>query len=146
MWEGRLWKWQIRAAAGEAVGRGRKGPSPAELPPSGGHPSAPLFPSPLPQHSGGPMRSCGRDSGPTPDLGQLPPAALRPPTGQRESGTQARPGLWGVESSLFSSLACGCVCSQGARAQWTFHWSRQAQAGLQNTKELLLLLLSFSFF
>lgn len=30
-WEGRLWKWQIRAAAGEAVWQGRKGPSAAAL-------------------------------------------------------------------------------------------------------------------
>lgn len=31
-WEGRLWKWQIRAAAGEAVWQGRKGLSAAALP------------------------------------------------------------------------------------------------------------------
>lgn len=31
-WEGRLWKWQIRAAAGEAVWQGRKGLSAAVLP------------------------------------------------------------------------------------------------------------------
>lgn len=31
-WEGRLWKWQIRAAAGEAIWQGRKGLSAAEPP------------------------------------------------------------------------------------------------------------------
>lgn len=148
-WEERLWKWQIRAAAGEAVWQGRKGLSAATL---GGYHSAKLVAFSL-SHSpwgGGSLVKHSRQEGIVDRDPAAPQVAL--PLARAQTAFNWH---WHLESSKWNSsflttvsvpLSAGALKGNRSRVPWCvgdiFGNLVPCQTGLPSTRTCLCFAIS----